>query len=47
MDCLRVIGGLGGLDGLRVVGGLGELGVFWGRDDSLPGAGSGLPRGST
>ena len=27
-DCLRVIGGLGGLGGFRVVGGLGELGVL-------------------
>ena len=43
MDCLRVIGGLGGL---RVVGGLGEPDVFWERGDSLLGAGSGFPCGS-
>ena len=47
MDCLRVVGGLGGLGGLRVVGGFGELGVFWERGDSLLGAGSGFPCGST
>ena len=47
MDCLRVIGGLGGLGGLRVVGGLGEPDVFWERGDSLLGAGSGFPCGST
>ena len=47
MDCLRVIGGLGGLGGLRVVGGLGEPDVFWERGDSLLGARFGFPCGPT
>ncbi len=43
IDCLRVIGGLGGLGGLRMVGGLGETGVSWECGDSLLGAGVGFP----